>query len=53
MFISKIMKAMIGSNRIKILEIKMLFQVIIIIITRYFNSLTISVVKTAVNMGPG
>ena len=48
------MKAMIGSNRIKILEIKMLFQVIIIIIiTRYFNSLTISVMKTAVNMGPG
>lgn len=50
-FISKIMKAMIGSNTIKILEIKMLFQVIII--TRYFNSLTISVIKTAVNMGPG
>ena len=49
-FISKIMKAMIGSNTIKILEIKM-FQVIII--TRYFNSLTISVIKTAVNMGPG
>ena len=46
------MKAMIGSNTIKILEIKMLFQVIIIII-RYFNSLTISVIKTAVNMDPG
>ena len=47
------MKAMIGSNTMKIPEIKILFQVIIIIITSYFNSLTISVIKTAVNMGPG